>query len=511
MLPTRIRAFGMEQNNSNDEQHIQEINEVNAETKELTSHDKALIVLMNSGMLDKDGKLTSNWEEYLASLHQNGILKLNFSKQILWSELRTAGYKVCFIDENRQVYVNQVEKLYNDVKDSKRFDEVGKVVAAEKVLSEGLSLHDIEGRVVTKDTPGLDKYLAVIDAQHRLVVCHQHPEIDLFVEFDDYQDSTIKRIALLNNMRKDHTGQDQKRSIRKHYKDERTQLLEEMAEMQKKYGVTEKYSELILTMKKDQFKRNELCEIQTGKKEPDEKYQGNAEDIKNGKALIAAIHASFSDDSEHWRKAKKIEFPTILYKVFNAMKKDNRVESFDHMVMFLTNLPAIKKEEVVQNIGTDSLEYSITTSFGDYIREHNENNDWDSEEEKYHKVLEQHGVKSETISSGTKKLISGSPWEIIANYNAIEHEKAEKEAKKKQAEAERVKKQEEAKKAKEEKEAKKKAAAEEKAKKMAAKAAQKAEKEAAKKAADKEKEAAKKKAKANKKKSKKAKTAKNEA
>jgi len=386
-------------------------------------------ILQHSGYLDGKGNATAKMKNLM--LKGNFNMKIKFS--YYYSELKKDGYEFCYIDENRNLYANQMDKLYDDVKDSKekRFSEAAKVVEARRVLEEGLGVRDIDGNEITLETEDLDRYLVLVDGQHRSAVCHEHPEIDLFVEFDDFEGSTLNRIAVLNNKRKDHTGKDQKKSISRHYPG-RVPVLDEMEKLQKMFGVTEKYSEAILTGKVDQFKRDELTEIQMGEKEPGEKYVGDSNRIKEGWELNFSLKLSFGSDKNHWRKVRKVELPLACQRTIEGLQDEDQPGAFHRMAMLFSKMDSTQKANVVAKVGTPDLQTYLTKAFNKFVKEHDKAKDWPELEAEFTTAIEQQKREMGSSSSSTnvKKLSSGTPWDVIANRRELARQQQEKEAKK---------------------------------------------------------------------------------
>lgn len=402
---------------------------INSETSS-TEIINAKEVLQRSGYLDGSGNITEKMADLISQAQGN--LSLVLTPRYSYKELVGAGYKFSFIDENREVYTRHVDKLYTDVKDSKkqRFDEAGKVIPARRALGEGLKVYDFEGNEITLETENLDLYLVIIDGQHRGTVCREHPDIDLLIEFDEYEGSTLKRIAVLNNKRKDHTGQDQKKSISKQHPG-KVNLLDGIEEFRSEFGVTPKYAEAALSGKVDQFKPDELTRIQTGEKMPDQKYQGDPELIKQGFELGCALMYNFGADKEMLKKVKKFELPLMCHRVIEGLQEDEQAGALHKMAIYLSQLDEGQKEYLVGKIGTDSLQSCINKGFVKFKKDHDKA-DWDALEIEFQTVIDKFSEASSTSATKTvKKLFSGRPWEIVANQKEIaeaEKEKVDKKA-----------------------------------------------------------------------------------
>jgi len=417
----------------------QNSNVINPQVEQLppSSEDSAVAtsVLQKSGYLDKDGHITEKLARMISGMasHAAGGLNARIRVQFYLSQLVKAGFKLCYIGENREVSASQIDKLYDDVKNSKDkcFSEIAKVVSARRVLEEGLCVKDIDGKEITLESEDLDRCLVLIDGQHRNVVCIEHPEIDMLVEIDDYEGSTIKRIAVFNNKRKDHTGKDQKQSISKHFTGE-VPLLDEIAEMSKTFGVTEKYAEAAETGKVDQFKRDELTKIQMGEKEPDAKYKGDPEKIAQGWEWMYALKLAFSQDNDTWKKVRKVELPLACHRVIEGLQDEDQPQAPHRLAILLAKMDPTQRGTLAAKIGTDELQSYLNKVFTKFLKDHDKAKDWADLEEEFSTSIEKLKRDMGAASSSTtvKKLSSGTPWDIIANRRNLARQQQEKEAKK---------------------------------------------------------------------------------
>ena len=107
--------------------------------------------------------------------------------------------------------------------------------ANEHVIDESMAVHvfDWDGNEITLDKPDLDLYVAVIDGQHRVVVCNEHPDVDVDLELYESCADVFDLIRILNTVDKNWGNEDQKHSMIKRGLSTNT-LYEESEEMQKK-------------------------------------------------------------------------------------------------------------------------------------------------------------------------------------------------------------------------------------------------------------------------------------
>lgn len=417
----------------------QNSNVINTQVEQLppSSEDTAVAtnVLQQSGYLDEDGHITGELVRMISGMasHASGGLTARIRVQFYLSQLVKAGYKICYLNENREVYSTQLDKLYGDVKNSKDlcFSEIAKVVPARRVLREGLSVKDIDGKEITLESEELDRCIVFVDGQHRSVVCNEHPEIDLLVEIDDYEGSTLNRIAVLNNKRKDHTGKDQKQSISKHLSG-KVPLLDEIAEMSKAFGVTEKYAEAAETGKVDQFKRDELTKIQMGEKEPDAKYEGDPEKIAKGWEWMYALKLNCGQDKDSWKMFRKVELPLACHRVIEGLQDEDQPQAPHRLAILLAKMDPTQRGTLAAKIGTDELQSYLNKVFTKFLKDHDKAKDWADLEEEFSTSIGQLKRDMGAASSSTtvKKLSSGTPWDVIANRRNLARQKQEKETKK---------------------------------------------------------------------------------
>lgn len=125
------------------------------------------------------------------------------------------GLKIAFLIGNREVYSSQIDKLYNELgsNSDKKFSNPVIVVSLERALRSGLRAVDADGKEITLDTPNLWLYVALLDGQHRLMVCLEHLDVDLDLELIDYDGNLMSFIQILNSMDKNWNNEDRKNLI----------------------------------------------------------------------------------------------------------------------------------------------------------------------------------------------------------------------------------------------------------------------------------------------------------
>lgn len=120
-----------------------------------------------------------------------------------------SGLKPAFVKGNRNVYSSQIDKLWKEIASQpvKKFSRSCVVLSAAAVLKRNESqpeekrvkLYDLFSNELTFATPDIDKYMLIVDGQHRFMVCTEHPEADLDMELVDYDGNIMDLIKILNS------------------------------------------------------------------------------------------------------------------------------------------------------------------------------------------------------------------------------------------------------------------------------------------------------------------------
>lgn len=361
---------------------------------------------------------TSNQEEpksgAFSTLQSFLTGKIPYKKRYLFSyrEAVQHGLKVAFLIGNREIYVNQMDKLYNELNQNsyKRFSNPAIVVPLEKALKNGLRATDINGKEITLDTPDLWLYVGVPDGQHRLMVCFEHPEIDMDLELIDYDGDLMSFIKILNSMDKNWNNEDRKKSNLATGKST-NKLYTESENIQRKFGVSPKYAEYILTFKRDATKKKDLI---AGK----DSIPYNEENGRRGYQLFMAIAYKFGDD----KNIKKVEFiDSIVYA--HSQNGDSNNQTFTRdMKCFITRMGDSIRNEIIsqlknKNYGT--LNSLFLTGFQKFCSLHKE--DMESIEKESDVKIAESMTQKETAAKNDKIKIlkKGTPVEILANRKNV--------------------------------------------------------------------------------------------
>lgn len=283
-----------------------------------------------------------------------------------FSDLKKAGFELVFDKQNRNIYKSQVEALYKDVKgrSSHCFSEPGKVVPAAVLLKEGKILTDCEGNPITSETPDLDKYLVVLDSQHRVMVCMLHPEIDLYLEFVDLAGVTSNEYyVVLNNFRKNHTGSDAFHTIME-ANPTKTDLLAEMAKFKAAFGVTDKYAEAALTGEVDKYKKSELREFQSGKTKVDSQFSLDPYKAEVAWDMLDVVKVKYSFDTDLLKRFKRYQFPMTVWDLYRGLSNEKQKEFKENICCFLAFSDKLKS--VMSKVGDSTFNSTLTKAYNTY-------------------------------------------------------------------------------------------------------------------------------------------------
>lgn len=388
--------------------------------------------LKAEGYIDENGNPTERLNEKLKKLKKlsdRGCREPMVKYLYLASELKAAGYKFCFDKENREINNNHVDELLDRIKDdkSKRFMETLKVCEVRLALEQGRKVFDVDGNEITLDTPDLEKHVLILDGQHRWIVILENPGYDIWTDFVETENIGAY-IDNLNNSSKKWDGDDVKHSLRMHYFGQ-VPVLEEINEFKEHFGVSEKYAEIMLTRKKEQFRLNVMKQIQAGTKVFDaNKFKVDDQFIDTAWDIMYAIIHQFDKE----RKVRKIEFIESLYNVYEELV-DAEKDSFDmNIKIFLTTMGGIVKDEILQRIAKND-----TQQLNSYVRKQ-----YDTMLKEQGEKLTELGIKATEIiarkkdeiekvegkvSRRFKRLKSGSPADILKNREAERVEAKKKE------------------------------------------------------------------------------------
>ena len=246
-----------------------------------------------------------------------------------YSEAKKAGLKVVFFNFNREVYSSQLNALWKSAKDKKVFTEGCYVVPLRPILEKfpDIEVYDLEGNQVTLDSPDVDMCLAIYDGQHRITVCELHRDIDVWLDFNDFDGTNpLEKIKQMNSFSKNWSGTDL-RGSNVHAGISTNQLYAEARKLQDLYGITPKLSEYILTFKREATTKKDLVLGQ-------DTTIYVAENGSRGTGIFNAAMMNFQGSKE----LKKIEFTDAVVHTYNSISDKEKPGFARNMKLFLGTL-----------------------------------------------------------------------------------------------------------------------------------------------------------------------------
>lgn len=400
-------------------------------TKAITE-DAMMEKLKAEGYIDENGNPTERLNEKLKKLMKlsnrgcrNAMVKLLY----LASELIAAGYKFCFDKENREINNNHVDELFLRIKDDKNkcFMETLKVCSAKLALEQGRKVFDVNGNEITLDTPGLEKYALILDGQHRWMVILENPKYDIWVDFIETENIGAY-IDNLNNTNKAWNGDDVQHSVRVQHENE-VPVLDAINDFKNRFNVSEKFAELILTRKKEQYRLEDMKKIQSGEKAfIADKFKVNPVYIETGENLMFAILHQF--DSE--KKVRKVEFINALVNISDEMPDATKSSFEKNILTFLTTMDGIVKAEILKRIDakdTQKLNSYVRKQYDTMLNKHSGELDelYTKAIEIIEKKKEDFETKENNSAKKFKRLKTGSPADILKNRTDERTEAKKKE------------------------------------------------------------------------------------
>lgn len=333
------------------------------------------------------------------------------------------GLKIAFLIGNREVYSSQIDKLYNELgsNSDKKFSNPVIVVSLERALRSGLRAVDADGKEITLDTPDLWLYVAILDGQHRLMVCLEHLDVDLDLELIDYDGNLMSFIQILNSMDKNWNNEDRKKSNLATGKST-NQLYIESEIIQRKFGVSPKYAEYLLTFKRDATKKKDLI---AGK----DSTPYNEENGKRGHQLYKSIAYKFGDD----KNVKRVEFIDAIVHVHSQNGDSNNPMFTRDMKCFITMMDDTTRNKIVTqlvNKNYGDLKNTLLNDFQKFCSLHKD--DMENIEKEQDMKISEWKSQKETVAAKNdivKTLKKGTPNEILANRKKVATQNALKKAK----------------------------------------------------------------------------------
>ena len=388
-------------------------------TKSITE-EAVMEKLKAEGYIGEDGEFTERLQKKLGKLQKlsdrdcpSARLKMLY----LASELKKAGYVFCFDKENREINNNHVDDLHERIKADKsgRFSETLKVCEVKQALEQGRKVFDVNNNEITLNTPNLEKHVLILDGQHRWMVILENPKYDIWVDFVE-TDNIGTYIDNLNNTSKAWNGEDVKHSIRVQHENE-VPVLDEIYFFKSRFNVSEKFAELILTRKKEQYRLEDMKKLQSGEKDFNaEKFKVDPVFIETGENLMFAILHQF--DAE--KRVRKVEFIGSLVNIYDEIPDATKADFEKNILTFLTTMDGIVKAEILKRItakDTQKLNSYVRKQYDTLLNKHSGELDelYAKAIEIIEKKKEDFETKENNSAKKFKKLKTGSPADILKN------------------------------------------------------------------------------------------------
>lgn len=281
--------------------------------------------------------------------------------------------KLVYIKGNRNVYSGQIDKLWKDIANRpvKKFYRSCVVVKATAILERNLAipeeekskrihLLDIYGNEVTLETPGIENCWAVIDGQHRLMVCLEHPEADLDLELlDDYKGDIMELIKIFNSIDRNWSLSDYNLSNIATGKIS-SAMMNKSAWIKSLLKCSEKVANYFLTFKKDAIRKSSSI------KGIDDSGYSEAKG-ERGVNIARAIKYRFGD------MTVKVQFIEAICKAYSQLEDGKTTGMASLMVGFIAEISDPMRKTIVDKM--KSADYGIvantfTTGFEKYVKLH---------------------------------------------------------------------------------------------------------------------------------------------
>lgn len=310
-----------------------------------------------------------------------------------------------YVKGNRNVYGSQIDKLWKDIKDLKvrRFSRSCVVVNAVQVLKNNpnIKLVDIYGNEITLATPGIENFWAVIDGQHRLMVCMEHPEVDLDLELMDYDGDIMELIKIFNSTDKNWGLPDYNQSNIATGK-VKNDLAKKMVEVKAVINCSDKVAAYIPTFKKDAIKKSDCIKGEDNSGYTQEKGE-------RGLGIAKAIRYKFGE------MTVKVEFIDALVAAYNSLEDGKHSNLADSMIGCIAEMSDSMMKTLVSKI--DSKDFGVVKStLTEWFKKYQERHKDDIEEhikEVQKRIDEAMPKKSDSDKKTEEELKDGFPGDIL--------------------------------------------------------------------------------------------------
>jgi len=376
-------------------------------------------VVTEANALQDSASLIKGYEKELKKIGVLGAICL-----CAWlSELIKADYKFCNIKSQRPVDIKHVKDLLKSLKqdNATKFSAKGIAVPALTALQKGIELKDAdEGFPVTIDSPDVEKYLLIVDMQHRYAACKVGTDIDMEVLITECPDDPE---AMVLNHNKEQLGWDSE-AFRFHYSQKNgiSDTLKEATEEAEKIfsGCSKKAIELALTGKVDVVRKSEM-------------QKGNLPSLSDEQKEIGFnILRTLRVIADSEPKSRRLEVFKAIYNTKEGLKNSIAGSDFGKYLLSWA-IEAKESADVKTMVGAISqqdfagFEKLLTKALKEFIKLHKQNLD-----AVYQAALENFAKSYPSLA--TKDLKNAS-LDVVLKVNA-EKEARKAAAKKKQTELE---------------------------------------------------------------------------
>jgi hypothetical protein len=322
--------------------------------------------------------------------------------------------KLVFVKGNRNVYGSQIDKLWKEVSGLKvkKFSRSCVVVNAKTILEHNMTISeeekskrvrlvDIYGNEITLATIGIENCWAVIDGQHRLMVCMEHPEVDLDIELlTDFSGDIMELIKIFNSTDLNWRLPDYYRSNVETGKVSNG-LSKKMEEIKKIIKCSDKVASYLPTFKRDAFKKSECI-----KGEDNSGYTPEKGD--RGMRIAKAIKYKFGEGTV------KVELIDGIVAAYNSLEDGMHPGLTNSMVGFLAEMSDTMRNTIVLKMSTadyGEVKSSLVKGFQTYYEAHKE--DIEERINEVQKKIDEAMPKDDAAKKTDEELKDGFPGDIL--------------------------------------------------------------------------------------------------
>ena len=366
--------------NEQNEVSNQPTDEVAAETETPNNEDQTSVEPIDETADKPNVSLSVNGEQVVLSPELLATV-MSFLKCGVKTKMRTLisyqdaknDTKLVFVKGNRNVYGSQIDKLWKEVSGLKvkKFSRSCVVVNAKTILEHNMTISeeekskrvrlvDIYGNEITLATIGIENCWAVIDGQHRLMVCMEHPEVDLDIELlTDFNGDIMELIKIFNSTDKNWSLSDYTLSNIETGKISGAMM--SMAVLIKSFlNCSEKVANYLLTFKKDAVRKSSCI-----KGIDDSGYSDTKGE--RGLSIARAIKYKFGD------MVVKVQLVEAICKAYSQLEDGKTMGLGSLMVGFIAELSDSMKKTIEAKMKSSdfgTVNDTFVTGFGKYVENH---------------------------------------------------------------------------------------------------------------------------------------------